>query len=141
MSNVIEKQTLEEGFRNAVVKISGVLDSGDENRTEIIALRDFTNNEQRQKLIGLRVDQVNYSLGQVLDVALYWQSDTPQQIVPLSKSGKMPFADDGGLLPDMTRSGYTGGINLVATGWATGQGAKQNFTILLRLVKLYTGNF
>lgn len=137
MANVIEKQILEEGFRNAVVKISGVLDSSDETRNEFIQLRDFTNNEQRMKLVGLRVDHIDYSLGQVIDVSLTWNADSPQQIAPLSKSGKMNFSDDGGLIPDMNRSGFTGGINFAATGWGTGGGAKQNFTILLRFVKLY----
>ena len=137
MANVLEKQILEEGYRNAVVKLTGVLTASDENRVEIIALGDFLNNDRGLgPLKGFRVDTVNYSLGQVIDVTLYWNANTPQQIVPLSKSGKIDVTGDGGFIPDMQRSGYTGGINLVTTGFPAG-GPNQNYTILLRLVKLY----
>lgn len=137
MANVLEKQILEEGFRNAVVKLTGVLTTNDISEAPAIALADFKNNEQRLVLKGLRVDHITFSLGVNIDVLLAWNSQIPQQIVPLSRSGKIDVTDDGGFVPDMTRSGYDGSINLNTSGFPPG-GAPQNFTILLRLIKLYS---
>jgi len=135
-SNILEKQILEEGFRNAVVKLTGILVTNDINEVPAISLADFQNNEQRQVLKGFRVDHITFSLGVQIDVLLEWNSQIPQQITPLSRSGKIDVTDDGGFVPDMTRSGYDGSINLRTSGFPPG-GPQQNFTILLRLIKLY----
>jgi hypothetical protein len=135
-TNTIEKQILEEGWRNAVVKLTGILATSDANWSPAISLSDFQNNDQiAGPLTGLRVDAVNYSLGPVLDALLSWQSAIPQQIVSLSKSGKIDVTGDGGFLPDKLRSGYNGAINLTTSGFPPG--TQQNFTLLLRLIKLY----
>lgn len=136
MANSLEMQVLEEGPRNAVVKLTGVLTNSDVNEQSVVALASFSNNDVRQVLTGFRVDHITYSLGQQLDVALYWHSNSPQQIAPLSKSGKIDVTGDGGFIPDSQRSGYDGSIDLVTSGFPPG-GPNQNFTILLRLVKLY----
>src|SRR5258708_5850225 len=113
MANVLEMQILEEGPRNAVVKLTGVLTNSDVTEMSVIDLNNFSNNDVRQRLSGFRVDHITYSLGQQIDVALYWNSNSPQQIAPLSKAGKIDVSGDGGFVPDPLRSGYDGSINLI----------------------------
>jgi len=136
MANTLERQILEEGPRNAVVKLSGVLGTSDISEVPAIQLSDFSNNDAScGKLIGLRVDAVMYSMGMSIDLLLSWNGNTPQQIMPLAGRGKIDVTADGGMIPDMNRSGYDGSINLYSTGFTPG--TIQNFTVLLRLVKLY----
>src|SRR5690349_15987717 len=136
MANSVERQIVEEGPRNAVVKVTGVLDTSDINLVSFIKKSDFSNNDRGMNLSGFRLDAVLYSIGQVLDIALYWNSNSPQQIVPLARAGKIDATGDGGFIPDSGRSGYDGSINIKSTGFPAG--TVQNFTLLLRLVKLYT---
>lgn len=136
MANVVEKQILEEGYRNAVVKISGVIDTTDVNLVSVVKPSDFSNNDPVSgTLWGFRVDTVMYSIGNALEMVLAWNSAAPQQITPLARAGKIDVFCDGGFLPDTTRGGYDGSLNLKSTGYPAG--TVQNFTMTLRLVKLY----
>lgn len=135
MANLVEKEILEEGWRNAVVKVAGVLDTSDINLVGYIKPSDFTNNDPVLTLTGFRVDAVMFSIGQVLDLSLCWNSATPQLITPLARSGKIDVTSDGGFIPDNTKTGYDGSLNLKSTGFPAG--TVQNFTLTIRLVKLY----
>src|SRR5208282_4310286 len=137
--NVVDTQILEEGPRNAIVKLTGVLDTSDVTEFPAISISDFSNNETRCKLTGFRVDMLEYSIGQGLEVQLTWNSMNPKQIAPLAGRGRIHSYDYGGFLPDTTRPGYDGSINLATTGWTTQvvPGAVQNFTVVLELIKLY----
>ena len=137
MANVLERQITEEGPRNAVVKLTGVLATSDISEVPAIALTDFSNNEKGVNLVGLRVDLLEYSIGNGVEILLEWNSAIPQQIFPLAGRGRIYSYNYGGFVPDQTRSGYTGGINLKTTGYSGVAGTVQNFTIVLELVKLY----
>ena len=140
MANVLDIQITEEGPRNGVVKLTGILDTSDVSEVPAIALQDFINNDASSgPLIGLRVDLIEWSISQGTEVQLSWDGLNPQQIFPLAGRGRISSTNYGGFLPDMTRTGYTGNINLNTTGWANSlsPGAVQNFTIILELVKLY----
>jgi len=135
MANVLDRQITLDGWRNVVVKWTGVLDSG--NISEVPALRvdELTNSDSNLYLKGFRVDMLEYSIGQGIEVQLEWDGLVPQQIFPLAGRGKINAWNYGGFLPDMTRTGYNGSINLKTTGYAAG--TTQNFTVVLELVKLY----
>ncbi|MHB8413922.1 MAG: hypothetical protein ACYDB1_00810 [Acidiferrobacteraceae bacterium] len=134
--NVLTKQILEEGYRNAVVKLAGVLDSSNANESPAISLTDFTNNDSKAgSLSGLRVDHINFAISDGIEVQLLWNSLTPQLITPLAGRSKIDVTSDGGLIPDMTQPQFDGNINLTSTGWTPG--SPFVFNILLRLVKLY----
>lgn len=137
MANVLDKQIVEEGPRNAVVKLSGVLTTGDVAAGQLsVLLADFSNNDVvAGRLVGLRVDAIMYSLGVQIDALLAWRANTPQLIAPLARSGKIDVSGDGGFLPDQNRSGADGGIDLTTSGFPPG--TTQNFTVTLRLIKLY----
>ncbi len=137
MANSTEFQITEEGPRNAVVKLTGVLDTSDVSLTPAISLSEFNNNDVRMNLWGLRVDMLEWSISKDLEVNLYWNSSgNPQQIFPLAGRGRIYSANYGGFIPDRTRGGFDGSINLQTKGFLAG--TVQNYTIVLELVKLYT---
>jgi hypothetical protein len=137
VSNQVDKQIVEEGWRNAVVKVAAVIDSFDLNLVSFIKPSDFTNNDPRAgRLAGFRVDAVMYSVGNLVDVAIFWNGAQPQLITSVARAGKVDATGDGGFLPDQTREGYDGSINIKTAGFPPG-GTPQNLNLFLRLVKLY----
>ena len=135
MANVLDRQITEEGPRNAVVKLTGVLDSSDALEAPAISLGDFTNNDQNLILKGFRIDLIEWSMSQPMEVQISWDSLNPQQVFPLAGRGRISATNYGGFLPDESRAGYTGNISLTTNGYIPG--TVQNFTIILELVKLY----
>lgn len=137
MANSLSKKITEEGPRNAVVMLTGVLTDSDITEAPAIRLSDFTNNDQNcTGLWGFRVDFIEYSISNGLEVKLEWNSIDPEAIMPLAGRGRIHATNYGGFIPDRTRTGYDGNINLSTLGFAIG--TTQTFTIVLELVKLYT---
>lgn len=135
MANSLSKQIVEEGPRNAIVKLAGVLDSSNVILTPAVSLSDFTNNDVRQNFVGLRIDFIDYSSGPQLVTSLEWNSANPQLIAGFAQSDELDFKTSGGIIPDMTRSAYDGAINLRTVGFVPGNYA--TYTIVLKMVKLY----
>ena len=135
MANTLDIQILHEGYRNIVVKLTGVLDTSDAEELPAIALSSFTANEPRCTLVGFRVDLLEWAIGTPVEVQLAWAGNNPQQITPLAGRGRIMGTNYGGFYPDQTKSGYTGDINLTTTGYPAG--TIQNFTVVLELLKLY----
>ena len=135
MANSLTYQITEEGPRNAVVKLTGVLDTSNVSELPAIALGDFHNNDQNLNLTTFRVDLVEYVIASPLEVILEWQSATPLVIFALAGRGRIGSLQYGGVHPDKTLPGFTGNINLRTTGYVPGTTAI--FTILLELTKMY----
>lgn len=135
MANSLDRQITEEGPRNAIVKLTGVLDTNDITEAPAIALSDFKNNDSRMQLTGLRADMLEYSIAQGLEVLLYWHSATPKLIYPLARAGRIFSWSYGGFLPDPLLAGYTGDIDLVTKGFVPG--STMTFVVVLELIKLY----
>jgi hypothetical protein len=133
MANSLTLQTLVDGPRNAVVKVTGVLDTSDQALTTVV---------DNTTLFGvpplLNIMHVDYSISDQLEVQLLWNATTDLIIMPLAGRGRMSFVDFGGL-QNNAGAGRTGKIDLKTTGWASGT---QIFTIILEMTKkgqLYTG--
>ncbi len=135
MANSLGIKILQEGPRNAIVKLTGILDSSDITAASVIALSDFTNNDQNLYLTGFRVDFIEFSMTNGIEINLFWNSNNPEQITPLAGRGKFGGRNYGGITPDSTRAGYDGSITLSTTGFTVGIPA--NFTVILEMVKLY----
>jgi hypothetical protein len=128
----------EDGPRNAVVTITGILDTTDASFTPAIALTDFTNNDVRVgKLNGLRVDKLAFAIGDGIQLNVTWQATSEQLIAGLAGRGHLEFKTSGGLQPNQAAVGYVGDINLRSTGFNTQGTPPQNFTLEFYLVKLY----
>jgi hypothetical protein len=135
MANATDIKILEEGPRNAMVRITGVLDTSNATMAAAITTAMFTNNDlNATPLKGFRLDHIWFSVAQNMSVVLTWDATTPQLIGAWSDANEMNFRHAGGLQPDMAAAGYTGSISLATVNWATGT---LTFTVMLDLVKIY----
>ena len=127
MANVINTQILVDGARNAVVKITGVLDTSNVSSVVIIDPASFS-----PKPTAFRIDHIDYSISDPLEARLQWDATTPIDILPLAGRGRMTFWNFGGL-QDNGGVGVTGKINLLTTGYSTGTLV---FSIVVEIVKI-----
>ena len=138
--NILERQITHEGQRNVVVKFTGVLDEGDFIESPAIRLSEMANNDSvAGPLTGFRVDMIEWSMSNGLEVMIEWDSQNPQQLFPISGRGRINAWNYGGYLPDTSRIGYTGDISIKSAGYAAGRVA--NFTVALELIKLYRPSY
>ena len=134
MANQVDVQIAEEGYRNATVRVTGLLDSSNVSLSSVIAVGNFKANDPNYtKLSGFRVDRLQYAVSQPLAVPLYWHGATPQLIAVVADSQALIF--EKGLIPDQTRTGYDGSIDLNTVGFVAGD--VLGFTIVFSLAKLY----
>lgn len=127
MANNIQTQIITDGPRNATVKITGVLDTSDVPLTNIVSVSNFSFLPQ-----GFRINHVDYSMTDQLEIQLSWQATVDVPIIPLAGRGRMTFYEFGGLINN-AGAGATGGIDMKTTGWSSGT---QVFTLVLELVKV-----
>lgn len=141
MANQLTKKIILDGYRNAVVKLTGVLDTSDISEIPAISLQDFHNNDVIQNFNGFRVDRLTYVIGQGIEIQLQWNGIIPETIVAIAGRGVTDNHHYGSWLPNQSNAGYDGSINLVTTGYGLQPifGTIQNFTIVLEMTKLYVG--
>lgn len=141
MANKYSTQILTDGFRNAVVKITGVLDTSDAVLKPAVRLTDFlTNDTANLRFVGFKLMHIWHAIGDGLEAQVAWNGVNDQLILAIDGRGRETFAGDGGLVPNQGNTGYDGSINVYTTGYGTGANAGmtiQNFSILLEMVKLY----
>ena len=126
MANVISTQILEDGERNATVKITGVLDASNASVTTIVDPASYSPVPTQ-----FRIDQIDYAMSGALQIRLFWDATADVDILPIAGRGTMNFKSFGGLLNN-AGSGKTGKIQLSTNGWTSGT---EVFSIVLRLVK------
>ena len=126
MSNQVYTQTLVDGARNAVVKITGVLDTSDVSATVVVDPASFIPTPT-----AFRIDHIDYSIADPLEVRLQWDGTSDVDILPLAGRGRMSFWNFGGLQDNATDS--TGKILLLTDGYTSGTLV---FSVVLELVKI-----
>ena len=97
MSNQINTQILVDGARNAVVKITGVLDTSDVSTMDVVAPSSFTPTPTE-----FRIDHIDYSIANDVEVRLLWDGTSDVDILPISGRGRMSFWNFGGLQNNAT---------------------------------------
>jgi len=127
MANAYTKQILEEGSRNFIVKLTGVMDTSDQPLTTVITPADCVGLRPK----NFRIDHIDFTISDGIEVSLWWQGIPDAIIVPLSGRNKFNYPDVGGLTN--TAASATGGIRIQTTGWMFGV---QVYSILLWLVKM-----
>ena len=137
MANTFTTQIIEDGPVNTVFKMTGVMDTTPgEAYTVKINPATFTTSYKRP--VTWRIDHIDYSISDGIEVQLFWDATTPALILPLSGRGRMSFWNFGGLQNNATAPGFTGGIadQVVLVGGATFvTNAPYVYSIVLELVK------
>ena|SRR5690242_15884231 len=134
MSNTFTQQVINDGCRNVQVKIDGFLDSSDAVLVPALDLTSLINNDKNLTLVGIRIDELEFSISPDLVVSLFWEAASPQSIARMAGSYTLHF--DGGLFPDRTALNYRGNLLLSTSGWQAGK--PEAFSLILWGVKLYT---
>lgn len=136
MANQVDSQIVEEGYRNALVRVAGFMDTSDITLTPAFTLAQFVANDPAYRsLLGFRVDWLQYAVDPDIVVVLQWNSASPQLIATVADSNDLSFKEVGGLKPNTQLSGYDGSINIYTKGYTPG--GNTGFTVLMSLVKLY----
>lgn len=136
MANSLSVAVVEDGRRNAVVKIVGVADTNDIVQAAAVSLSQFTNNDVGVTFNGLRLVETDFAVSNMFVVLLDWNGNTTQPMCALADSGEIDGRRHGGYGPDRTVSGYDGNINLTTRGFIPGN--VYAFTIILRMTKMYS---
>ena len=141
MANVFTKRIVEDGHRNAVVELVGVLDTNIAAATLVqeILEADFTNNDPQRTLTGFRMDTLQYSLSDGMYLNFFWDATADEEIAAIAGRGRLEFTGKYGtaLQPNEANAGYTGTINVLAYAPAATT-TQCVYTVLVNLVKLYT---
>lgn len=138
MATTLATQTVLDGTRNTVLKITGSTTSADLAYT-VIALPanfegiDFSGNI---KAADWWIKKITYTVQDLLSVSLFWDATTPTLIEALEGRGQHKAMEYGGLVNN-SGAGRTGGIGLSTTG-GTAQTTTLSFSVILELVKTAT---
>ena len=131
MANVYATQIIVDGPRNAIVKITGVLDTSNQAQTLAVDLSTLTQGSTQTRPNAVCIHHIDYSITDQLEIQLTWDATAQVAILPLAGRGRMSFKDFGGL-QNNAGAGKTGNINLTTTGWTSGV---QVFSVVLEMVK------
>ena len=132
----VDRQIINDGFRNVVVRFTGLLEGGDVVLQPALEVGDCqTNDTGMGTLSGFGIREAHYSTSSGLLVALYWNSDTPQLALALAGSAKVGGRQWSTLLPDTSLSGFDGSLTLETKGAVPA--TPSSFTLELHLRKIY----
>lgn len=131
MANSFLTQVIEEGPQNAIIKLTGVLDTSNLARTRAVQVSALNQSNTGYTPTKVRIDHMDYSVADQLELLLDWDATTPVAILPVAGRGRMSFWNFGGL-QNNAGSGVTGDIYVTTFGWASGT---QVFSVVLELVK------
>lgn len=135
MANILERQIVLDGYRNVLIKLTGLIDTSDAVVAPALVLTDLVNNDKAMVFYALRVDEVSWSMKDGLLAFLEWNSTNPQQIAFLTGQGRICGEEFGGFIPDTLRPGFDGAINLRTQAFSPGTLA--NYTVVLEMTKMY----
>lgn len=123
--STLAAQTLQDGNRNLIVKLTGVMDVTNFSATLAIDVSTYS-----PAPTEVRIDRIEWSMTDAVECQLYWDATTDVLITTLSDVGVHEFKDIGGLINN-AGAGKTGDIMISSTGAA----ASTFVTITLWMVK------
>jgi hypothetical protein len=134
MANSVNIQLVQDGPRNCVVKVEGILDTSDLASQTLVDPSTLTgmDNTGTIKALDLIIDRVQFSVEDTLEVRLAWDATTPTRIAEFQGRGTEKYERFGGLYNN-SGAGRTGKILISTQGWAAA--AILSFTLLLTLKK------
>jgi hypothetical protein len=134
MANSLSVQVVQDGPRNVVLKVEGILDTSDLASTLLISPATLAgmDNTGTIKAANLIVERIAYAIEDTLEVRLWWDATTQTPLVALDGRGEFKAEKFGGI-PNNSGAGRTGNINITTLGWAATK--ILGFTLLITLTK------
>ena len=138
MADAVTSQTLSDGDRSAVVKLTNTSDGTGESSVAKVDISGFATNMHGETPARATIEQIWYDIGG-MRVALEWNATSNVVAAVLGGSaaagpgsGYMDFRSFGGVKNTLA-SGYNGDIDLTTHGHT----AHDHYTIVLQLRKSY----
>jgi hypothetical protein len=122
MADAVASQTLFNGSRNLVVKLTNLSDGTGESAVVKVDVSAFSLSE-------VMIEKIHYNVSGMV-ATLLWDATTDVKIMDLEGSGCFDFSGFGGLWNN-AGSGVTGDILLTTTGHTAGD----SYFIILEMVK------
>lgn len=120
MANAVTSQILQDGPRNLVVRLTGVLDTSNVTATGLVTLANLSPVDSAGSVpTRLIVDEVIYDVQSPLSVVLAWDATTDVTFLTMSNNGEMDFEEFGGLY-NTEATGVTGNIMYSTSGYVSG---------------------
>lgn len=136
MANITDVKVVADGYRNAVVRVSGILDTGNLTGTSLVTKALFTQNDPLYTSFdGFRIDEIEFSVSGDGSASVWWNATTPQLVGVFAGSNEQCWEEEGGLIPDTTAAGFDGSLNINTHNWVA---TIQSFTLTIKMIKLYT---
>jgi len=138
MANSVQTQILEDGDRNVVVKLVGILDTSNVSLTTLLDPATLTSVNtsglNSQKAETLAIKKVTFDIEDGLAVNLYWDATTD---VPIWRfTGRaMANAEFVGFLQNNAGAGKTGKILYDTDGYSSGV---LSFSLLIECIKQWS---
>jgi len=139
MADAVTSQTLSDGDKTAVIKLTNLSDGSGESSVQKVDVSGLTTNQAGDSCTRVSIQQIWYDIGG-MRVSLEWQASTNVNILALGGSaaagnvqGHMDFRSFGGI-KNTEASGVDGDIDLTTSGHTN----LDHYTIILELKKKYT---
>lgn len=127
MANALTTQIVQDGARNATVKVVAFLDTSNQAAADIVDPANFN-----PVPTSFRIDKIEYAVSDQLVAQILWDATADVIALLLTGPSEIDFRKRGGL-HNNAGAGKTGKIQLATTGWASGS---QSVTLKLELVKI-----
>jgi hypothetical protein len=139
MANSILVQTIVDGPRNTIIKVTGIIDTADVTVPITIAdpaLLIGVDNTGGLKAAKLKIGRIVHTVEDALEVRLFWDATTPVLVEVLTGRAHLEYAKNFGGLINNAGAGVNGKITLTTQGWSAS--ATLSFTIVIELIKQLT---
>jgi hypothetical protein len=131
MANVLTSQTILDGERLAIIKVTGLVDTAE---TNVVKVDVSTLNPQGAlPCTGCKLNKIWYQL-HGCEVELQWAAATPLMIVALPQNNSyfMDYSEFGGI-PNNAGTGKTGDITFTTRDVSAGD----TYSIVMEVIKTY----
>jgi len=121
-----------DGPRNAIVLMTGVLDTSNEAKTTKVTVANLAALNDGRACTRVSIEEVEFSVSGTLKVILAWKATTDVTFCTMVQSGEFCFGEEHAPVLNNAGTGVTGDINLTTVGWSAGT---ETYTVLLKMRK------
>ena len=114
MANSVTTQLLQDGERNVVLKVVGILDTGNYAKATLLDISTLVPEPARVSLV-----KAIYSVQEPLSVNLYWDATTDVPIIVMAGTDHQDFRRTGPL-SNNGGAGLNGDVLMETTGYSAG---------------------
>lgn len=132
-TQILPLQILNDGYRNATLKIAGWVNAGDLSNYVVVDPSTLSQIDAQGTIPStVRVKRINFDIQDGIQVTLNWDGATPRLLWECAGRGEIKAANFGGFTDNAITP--NGKITLTTFGGAS-TSALTSFTIVLELIK------